>query len=176
MFIEIGPLLITESTKWVQEIAARIAPGKTQETAKWIAAQGAHFNGGKPLEFETFDSRVGDLYQREQRFAKAIGYSTGLAIFVACLGIFGMSIFVSQQKIKEIAKRPPSSTGKAGGRDHRSHLAEMTRLVRAEEGAPLPEREIAQRPVHEFHGRDVNTRELRAKVNELGLDCLQNLK
>jgi putative ABC transport system permease protein len=102
---KIGPLSIRNGTRYVQEIAARITPGNLQETAKWIAAQGAQFNGGKPLEFETFESRVGDLYGREQRFAKAIGYSTGLAIFVSCLGIFGMSIFVSQQKIKEIGIR-----------------------------------------------------------------------
>ena len=102
---KIGPLSITTDTRYVQEIAARIAPGHMQEAAHWVAATGAQFNGGKPLEFETFDSRVGDLYHREQKFARAIGYSTGLAIFVACLGIFGMSLFVAQQKIKEIGIR-----------------------------------------------------------------------
>ena len=101
----IGPVLMGVDASWVNEVAVRIAPGNIQATEKWIAEKGARFNDGKPLEFESFDERLGDLYGREQKFAKTIGYATGLAIFVACLGLFGMSVFVSQQKVKEIGIR-----------------------------------------------------------------------
>jgi putative ABC transport system permease protein len=101
----IGPLQIKEDVTWIQEVAVRMSPGNIQGTAKWIAERGARFNKGKPLEFELFDERLGDLYRHEQSFAKTIGYATGLAIFIACLGIFGMSVFVCQQKVKEIGIR-----------------------------------------------------------------------
>jgi putative ABC transport system permease protein len=101
----IGPVRIIESTKFTREIAVRIRPENLQATARWISDKGAGFNNGSPLEFESFDERLGALYTQEQKFASAIGYGTGLAIFVACLGIFGMSVFVSQQKVKEIGIR-----------------------------------------------------------------------
>ncbi|HMK38246.1 MAG TPA: FtsX-like permease family protein, partial [Bacteroidota bacterium] len=101
----IGPVQITERTQYINEVAARIAPGDIQGTTRWIAEKGARFNKGKPLEFESFEDRMGDPYRNERRFARSIGYATGLAIFVACLGIFGMSVFVCQQCVKEIGIR-----------------------------------------------------------------------
>jgi putative ABC transport system permease protein len=101
----IGPLQIRDDPTRINEVAVRIAPGNIQGTTKWIAERGARFNKGKPLEFEPFDERLGDLYRHEQKFAETIGYATGLAIFVVCLGLFGMSVFVCQQKVKEIGIR-----------------------------------------------------------------------
>lgn len=98
------PLRITEGTT-MREVAVKIASGEIQRTARWIAEKGARFNNGKPLEFESFGERLGSLYTQEGKFSKAISYATGLAIFVACLGIFGMSVFVCQQKVKEIGIR-----------------------------------------------------------------------
>ena len=101
----IGPLQIRDDPTRINEVAVRIAPGNIRGTTKWIAERGARFNKGKPLEFEPIDERLGDLYRHEQKFAETIGYATGLAIFVACLGLFGMSVFVCQQKVKEIGIR-----------------------------------------------------------------------
>ncbi|MCL4538639.1 MAG: FtsX-like permease family protein, partial [Bacteroidetes bacterium] len=39
------------------------------------------------------------------KFAEMIAYFTGLAIFIACLGLFGMSLFVIQRRVKEIGVR-----------------------------------------------------------------------
>jgi putative ABC transport system permease protein len=100
----ISPLRVTAGGR-IGEVAVRITPHDIQATAKWIAEKGARFNNGKPLEYETFDERLGGLYTQEHKFAEVMSYATGLAIFVACLGIFGMSIFVCQQKVKEIGIR-----------------------------------------------------------------------
>ncbi len=45
------------------------------------------------------------MYRSDFKFADMIGYFTGLAIFVACLGLFGMSLFVIQRRVKEIGVR-----------------------------------------------------------------------
>ena len=100
----ISPLRVTAGGR-IGEVAVRITPHDIQATAKWIAEKGAKFNNGKPLEYETFDERLGGLYTQEHKFAEVMSYATGLAIFVACLGIFGMSVFVCQQKVKEIGIR-----------------------------------------------------------------------
>jgi putative ABC transport system permease protein len=51
------------------------------------------------------DEEFDRLYKSEIRIVKVIGYFTGLAIFIACLGLFGLSAFMSEQRRKEIGIR-----------------------------------------------------------------------
>jgi putative ABC transport system permease protein len=44
-------------------------------------------------------------YQADQQFGRAFGLFTGLAIFVACLGLFGLATFTTQLRTKEIGVR-----------------------------------------------------------------------
>jgi len=91
----IMPLMITQGTER-REIAVRIIPGDTRETAEWIAGMGARFNGGKPLEFESFDERLGGLYTQEQKFADVMSYATGLAILNFSLGMPSRMVCVAR--------------------------------------------------------------------------------
>jgi putative ABC transport system permease protein len=45
------------------------------------------------------------MYQSELRLSRLSGYFTGVAIFVACLGLFGLSSFMALQRTKEIGIR-----------------------------------------------------------------------
>ena len=102
---KIPPLMISEGTQYLNEIAVRISPEKTSSCAQRIAEIAKKFNNGKPLDFESFDERLGGLYLEEHKFASIIEYATGVAILVASLGLFGMSAFVCQQRVKEIGIR-----------------------------------------------------------------------
>ncbi len=101
----IPPVALRQGTSYLNEVVVRLTSGNERDHADRMSKFGAKFNNGKPLEYESFDERLGSLYTKEQEFASTIGYATGLAIFVACLGIFGMSIFVCQQKVREIGIR-----------------------------------------------------------------------
>jgi putative ABC transport system permease protein len=50
---------------------------------------------------ETYAQKFGD----EQRVGKLGGFFAALAIFISCLGLFGMASFVAEQRIKEIGVR-----------------------------------------------------------------------
>ncbi|MBT1707358.1 ABC transporter permease [Fulvivirgaceae bacterium PWU5] len=50
---------------------------------------------------ETFDLQ----YRNDQRFAKLFSIFAGMAIFIACLGLFGLVAFTAQQRTKEIGMR-----------------------------------------------------------------------
>ncbi len=45
------------------------------------------------------------LYTSDQRTAKIVFIFSGLAIFIACLGLFGLAAFIAEQKTKEIGIR-----------------------------------------------------------------------
>jgi len=66
---------------------------------------GERFDSKHPFEYNFLDERIDDFYKKDQKFGKLIGISTILAIFVASLGLLGLSLFTSQQKTKEVGIR-----------------------------------------------------------------------
>ena len=58
-----------------------------------------------PFEFTFLDQQIDDQYVKEARLASAIQYFTLLAIFIACLGLYGLASFMVQQRTKEIGIR-----------------------------------------------------------------------
>ena len=58
-----------------------------------------------PIEYRFFDEEFGQQYQSDERFGRLVFSFTWLAIFIACLGLFGLSAFTAEQKTKEIGVR-----------------------------------------------------------------------
>jgi len=58
-----------------------------------------------PLEYSFMDSIYDDLYRNEQRTGKIFGIFTFFALLVACMGLIGLTSFVTEQKRKEIGIR-----------------------------------------------------------------------
>jgi putative ABC transport system permease protein len=63
------------------------------------------FMPNQEFEYEFFDKRFGKLYDAEVRTGKIFTTFTVLAIFIACLGLFGLAAFTAEQKTKEIGIR-----------------------------------------------------------------------
>lgn len=60
---------------------------------------------GQPFAYNFLDERFDRMYRSEQRIGKIIGTFTVLAIFIACIGLFGLASFTAQQRTKEIGIR-----------------------------------------------------------------------
>ena len=71
-----------------------------QVETKWNS-----FFPGNTYEYFFLDDHFNDQYQADQRFGKVFGFFTGLAILVACLGLFGLASFTTLQRTKEIGIR-----------------------------------------------------------------------
>lgn len=59
----------------------------------------------RPFEYHFLDEDYNKLYIAEQRTSALFGVSAGLAILLACLGLFGLAAFTTMQRIKEIGIR-----------------------------------------------------------------------
>jgi len=102
----IAPVVLRCDTKYLGEIAIRVRhDADLPQTIAFIQKTSTSFNNGQPMDHQFFDDRLDDMYANDYRFARMIGYFTALAIFIACLGLFGMSIFVIQTRVKEIGIR-----------------------------------------------------------------------
>lgn len=58
-----------------------------------------------PFEYEFLDNIIEAQYVKEERLASAVQYFTLLAIFIACLGLFGLASFSVQERTKEMGVR-----------------------------------------------------------------------
>ena len=58
-----------------------------------------------PFRYAFVDEQFDQQYRSDQRFARLFSLFAGLAIFIACLGLFGLAAFTAQQRTKEIGIR-----------------------------------------------------------------------
>ena len=60
---------------------------------------------GVPFDYKFVDEEFGNKFRAEERIGKLSSYFAVLAIFISCLGLFGMASFVAEQRTKEIGIR-----------------------------------------------------------------------
>ncbi|HEY4063468.1 MAG TPA: ABC transporter permease [Puia sp.] len=58
-----------------------------------------------PFEYTFLDERFQKNYEADRRVANIVAYATGFAIFISCLGLFGLAAFSAEQRTKEIGIR-----------------------------------------------------------------------
>ncbi|MGH7493958.1 MAG: ABC transporter permease [bacterium] len=58
-----------------------------------------------PLELSFLDQTTAAQYQRERRVSRVVGHAAFLALFIACLGLFGLTAFAAEQRTKETGIR-----------------------------------------------------------------------
>lgn len=101
---KIGPVVIFYRPKSYM-IYVKSKPG---ETDKAIASAGKlyqRYNAGFPFRYAFLDDNLDKLYKLDQRTGKLFNYFAGIAIFISCLGLFGLTTFSTGQRVKEIGVR-----------------------------------------------------------------------
>ncbi len=94
-----------DQSHWQYDIVVRLKDSQNaKNTIRAIENKIEAFEGGE-VHYQFLDDRISAMYSRDYRFADMIGYFTGLAVFIACLGLLGMSLFVIQHRVKEIGVR-----------------------------------------------------------------------
>jgi ABC-type antimicrobial peptide transport system permease subunit len=57
------------------------------------------------FEYKFFDETIASLYEKEQKTARLMNTAMAIAIFISCMGLFGLATFTAQQRVKEIGIR-----------------------------------------------------------------------
>lgn len=84
---------------------AKFRTGQLKEALAQAEASWEEAFPGNPFEFFFLDDYFNRQYQNEKRFSGLITFFAVLAIFVGCLGLFGLSAFTAQKRTKEIGIR-----------------------------------------------------------------------
>lgn len=86
-------------------VNVKVKAGQMSETLSKIQQTWVAFCPNQPFDYHFLDESFGELYQAEQRFMQLIGYLTALAIFITCLGLFGLVVHAAERREKEIGIR-----------------------------------------------------------------------
>ncbi len=83
----------------------RILPGGIRETMGTAKRIWEDYNGNRPFEYSFYDQEIDKKYRQEEQVNRIFGYFAILSIFISCLGLFGLTMFMTEQKTKEIGIR-----------------------------------------------------------------------
>lgn len=86
-------------------ISIRLNTENVSETVKYVGNTWNDFAPGKPFEYSFLDKDYDNLYINEKQTRSLFSIFSFLAIFIACLGLFGLASFVADRKTKEIGIR-----------------------------------------------------------------------
>ncbi len=116
----IGPFVLdmadTESRHnfFDRYLAVRIAPADYQEAIAHVQRVWSEFLPNKPFEYFFMDDELDKLYRAEVNLGRVTGTFAAFAVFVGCLGLFGLTAFTSEQRTKEIGIRKVLGASVAG--------------------------------------------------------------
>ncbi|MCJ7580772.1 MAG: ABC transporter permease [Candidatus Aminicenantes bacterium] len=103
---EIQPVVITLSDNWAPNILfIKIRPENIQATIKDLEKSWKKFVQDFPFEFQFLDESFEAQYRTDQRTGSLFKTFAFLAIFISCLGIFGLAAFMAERRTKEIGVR-----------------------------------------------------------------------
>jgi putative ABC transport system permease protein len=83
----------------------KIAAGNIPDILKQVESKWKSLAPGMPYSYSFMDATFNDMYKSEQRIGKIVLIFSVLAILIACLGLFGLSTFIAEQRTKEIGIR-----------------------------------------------------------------------
>lgn len=101
----IGPLMLFADTVWVRNMLVRVSGTNLPTTLSRMEATWKQLLPGQTFDYHFLDEDYDRMYTAEQRTAGVFTLFSGLAIFLALLGLFGLAAISTIQRTKEIGIR-----------------------------------------------------------------------
>jgi putative ABC transport system permease protein len=102
---EISPMMIYIDPKYYLLMATKIRPENSDETLAYMGNVWKTVLGEQEFSYKYMKDAYYSFYDAEEKTGRLISIFTGLALFVSCLGLFGLASFVTSNKVKEIGIR-----------------------------------------------------------------------
>lgn len=102
---KIEPLAIVVDPDSINYILVRIPPDDVSASLGYIEETWKQVIPNYPLEYRFIDERFDLMYRAEEKIGTLLRYFAILAVFVACLGLFGLASFTAERRTKEIGIR-----------------------------------------------------------------------
>lgn len=101
---QIVPIVFFPQPRY-RDLSVKVAGNNTEEAIAHLEKVWREFLPNRPFEYQFLSDRYQRLYDAEQKQSQLFTIFSGLAIFIACLGLFGLATFNTLQRVKEIGIR-----------------------------------------------------------------------
>ena len=101
----IEPTMLEPVLNIQNQISVKIGTQNVAATVAAIKAKYTSFFTGNVCDYTFLDEQFNQQYKNDQLLGKAVSIFGGFAIFIACLGLLGLSLFATLQRTKEIGVR-----------------------------------------------------------------------
>jgi putative ABC transport system permease protein len=104
----ITPIILLIAPQSFNSISVKIRaeqPTDIAATLEFLKQKWQEFRPNFPFQYSFIDERYEQLYQSEHRLGQIFGTFSLLAVFIACLGLFGLASYTAEQRTKEIGVR-----------------------------------------------------------------------
>ncbi len=97
--------LILRLADFSRHVVVRLSPDDIPDTIENLENIWNEMSGGQPFEFSFLNEDLTALYQSDRKMGSIFTGFSALAIFIACLGLYGLSWYTTEQRSKEIGIR-----------------------------------------------------------------------
>jgi putative ABC transport system permease protein len=106
LHVKVEPLFIISARKFgFSNVSIKINGSRTAEALAFIKSKWDSVNPGNPIEYQFLDDHFNDVYRADTQKSQIVGILSGLAIFISCLGLFGLASYSAEKRVKEIGVR-----------------------------------------------------------------------
>lgn len=87
------------------KVAVKLKSANFQQAIGYVKNVWNRFSPDYPIEYKFLDESFGEMYQAEDKLRTLLFIFTGVAIFVGCMGLFGLAAYAAERRTKEIGIR-----------------------------------------------------------------------
>jgi len=102
---EIQPTLLMNRVNGYETLSLVVNPSDYQATIEKVKSKWEEMYPDHIFSYEFLDEHIREFYEGEQRMSVLFTVFTSIAIFIGCLGLFGLATFMVNQKTKEVGVR-----------------------------------------------------------------------
>jgi ABC-type antimicrobial peptide transport system permease subunit len=101
----IEPTVLMNRITGYRVLTVKVNPSQMQQAIEGIKDKWEATYPAGIFDYEFLDEHIREFYDGEKRMSILLGIFTSMAIFIGCLGLFGLATFMANQKTKEIGVR-----------------------------------------------------------------------
>jgi putative ABC transport system permease protein len=105
LHLDIEPLAISPHSEKNTWLSIKINPCNIPDTLAFIERTWKGHSPEENFSYAFLDDRLDRMYRTEEKLGKTFTIYTTIALFIACLGLFGLASFTTEQRTKEIGIR-----------------------------------------------------------------------
>ncbi|RLC58180.1 MAG: hypothetical protein DRH89_01705 [Candidatus Cloacimonadota bacterium] len=102
---EVSPLLLMRWQGLFKEVSIKLSSQNIPETMKCIKGVWEELYPEHPFDYIFLDEKIDNLYKAEEKSYRVISFFSSIAIFIACMGLLGLTFYTTEQRRKEIGIR-----------------------------------------------------------------------